>query len=110
MLLIDTRRGQGQHRRPRRTPTLRVVLAVVDSGVRAGFAKLMEHNLPLAAASGLLVIGVVANVFSALLWGLIDNVRIIWVFSGIGIASWGLALGIFCIFPPTGAPRHAKGR
>lgn len=103
MLVNDVR--PGRHRRERAP-----VRSVVDSGARALLAWLTAHHLPLATASGLVVLGVIANLLAALMWGLLSRPDVVWVFAGSGIGAWLFAAALLCIFPPTAAARHKKGR
>jgi hypothetical protein len=81
-----------------------------ETRLRAVAAVLAEHNLPLVTASGLVLVGMVANMFAVLFWGVLNRPSIVWVFCFAGIASWLFAAGILCLFPPSAASRHSRRR
>lgn len=110
MLLRDKDRAGSRHRQQQPPSVLLRLATSTDSRLRAVASWLMDHNLPLAAASGLAIMGVIANGFAALFWGLLDRPEVIWVFSLAGVGSWLFGAGILCLFPPSGAPRHSKRR
>lgn len=101
---VQSRPAPGQHRRRQER------VSYVGAGVRLGLVRLVALDLPLVAATGLLVMGVMLIVFSAVSCFIIDNVWLSWLTALSGTFSWMFAIGIFCIYPPGPSPEDSKPR
>lgn len=79
-------------------------------GVKVGFKRLLEHDLVLAASSGLVVMGLIFNVFSFALYGFRVDPQLAFILSCLGIATWMFALALFMFFLARPEPKHGRRR
>ena len=96
-------RGRGRHRAAGTGARLKAKLNVV-------LTKLLRHDLAMLSSTVLVVAGLILNVFAVIYWTFMDDNGLGWLFSVSGSVLWLFACGIFCVFYPHPASRHAKRR
>lgn len=82
----------------------------IAEGVVLGFKKLLEHDLLLASASALIVMGFVVNMVGFALYALHTNTDLAFGLTCCGIGLWMLALTLFGFFMAGQEPKHRRRR
>jgi hypothetical protein len=89
---------------------LQAGLAYALVGVKTSIRYLMKHDLPLAATSALVVLGLVFNVFALVAYTFQMDGNLGITFGSFGTGLWLFAAAVFAIFLSRQQPRHGTRR